>query len=99
MYYKRYIWGAPQNLNKMRYITIVGKPGCLKCSKMETVLKSRGCETVLSYIDKIGKIEIDDVEINATEDTHFPLYIYEGILYDSYGTLSKILNGYTRNEC
>jgi len=88
-----------QNLNKMRCVTIIGKPGCLKCSKMEIILKNRKCKTNLKYIETLGKTEIDGIEIDATEETHFPLFIYNSSLYLKYSDLNKELNGYTRNEC
>ena len=83
----------------MRYITVIGKPGCLKCSKMKIILESRGLKTELKYIETIGKTEIDGIKIDITEETHFPLFIYNNVLYDDYKTLNRELNGYTRNEC
>jgi len=53
----------------------------------------------LTYIENVGKQIIKGLEFEVNENTHFPLFIYNGILYDSYSTLNKELIGYTRNEC
>lgn len=98
-FHMKYIWGVHPNSNKMRHVTIIGKPGCMKCSKMEIILKNRGCETDLTYIETIGKQNIKDIEVEVSEETHFPLFIYNGELYNNYSVLNKELNGYTRNEC
>lgn len=83
----------------MKSVTIIGKQGCIKCSKMEIILKNRGCITELTYIEDIGKQNIENIEFEVGEETHFPLFIYNNNLYDDYKSLNKELNGYTRNEC
>ena len=83
----------------MRHVTIIGKPGCMKCSKMQIILKARGCETDLTYIETTGNQKVEDIEFEVNEDTHFPLFIYENALYYKYSDLNVELNGYTRNEC
>jgi glutaredoxin len=55
-------------------ITIIGKRGCMKCSKMKLILDNRGHETELIYVDSIGKLTVNDTTIDITEDTHFPIY-------------------------
>ncbi len=80
------------DLDNMKHVTIIGKPGCMKCSKMEIILKSKGCDTDLTYIEVVGKQKVEDIEFEVSEETHFPLFIYNGELYDKYSVLNKELN-------
>lgn len=91
--------GVRQNSNKMRTVIIIGIPGCLKCSKMEIILKNREINTELIYINSREKQKIEGIDINVDEKTHFPLFIYNKKLYDSFSILNKELRYYTRNEC
>ena len=79
-------------------ITILGKPGCTKCNKMEKILKTRGLCTNLEYLEEVGTHTIDDIKIEVSEDTHFPLYIYDDKLYMNYSELNKQLKYFTKNE-
>lgn len=64
-------------------ITLIGKKGCMKCSKMKLILENRGHETELIYVDNIGKITVNDIPIDITEDTHFPIYaIDKNVFYE-----------------
>jgi hypothetical protein len=64
-------------------ITLVGKTGCMKCSKMNMILKGRGHDTTVIYADKTASLTIDGKPIEITSDTHFPIYITEnGVFYE-----------------
>jgi len=64
-------------------ITLIGKTGCMKCAKMDMILKGRGHETKLIYADKASSMTIDGNPLEITNDTHFPIYITEkGVFYD-----------------
>ena len=64
-------------------ITLVGKTGCMKCSKMNMILKGRGHDTTVIYADKAASLTIDGKPVEITSDTHFPIYITEnGVFYE-----------------
>lgn len=72
-------------------ITLIGKKGCTKCSKMELILKGRGYQTYLVYPDSLGRKDIDGVEVNLTEETHFPLYIVDHRMVENFKDLNQML--------
>jgi len=82
----------------MHKITVIGKPGCSKCSKMETILGHKGWETELIYIETPGEQSIKNISFTINDQTHFPLFIFDGSLYKSYKDLNKELTMYTGNE-
>ena len=77
-------------------ITVVGKKGCVKCSKMSKILEDRGHLIEVVYIEKLGKHIISGKEINATEDTHFPLYIVYDDLFENY---KDLMTAITPTQC
>jgi hypothetical protein len=97
----KYFWDAAQHALKMPHpqITIIGKPGCIKCSKMETILKSRGYETNLTYIKKSGTHKINNINLSITDKTKFPLYLINHQIFETLKDLNMELKSYTPNEC
>jgi len=72
-------------------ITIIGKKGCIKCSKMAIILESKGHKINLVYPENGGKENINGVEVTLTESTHFPLYIVENKLVENFKDLNLML--------
>jgi len=73
-------------------ITVIGKKGCTKCSKMAMILESKGHSINLVYPEDAGKRSIDGVEVNLTEGTHFPMYILNSHLVENYKDLNQMLS-------
>ena len=68
-------------------ITIIGKIGCIKCTKMDMILRSKGHETSLVYMDKIASLNIRGKHIDITNDTVFPIYVTDNGVFDNYKKL------------
>lgn len=70
-------------------ITIIGKIGCIKCTKFDMILRSKGHETSLVYMDKIASLNIRGKHIDITNDTIFPIFVTDHGVYDNYKDLLK----------
>jgi glutaredoxin len=72
-------------------ITIVGKKGCVKCTKMHMILKDRGHETELVYPEQSGNLTVNNIELNITENTHFPVFVTDSGAYYTFKELNEVI--------
>lgn len=72
-------------------ITVIGKKGCTKCSKMTLILQNRGHQINSVYPETIGKINISGTEVNLTEETHYPLYILNNLVVENFKELNQMI--------
>jgi hypothetical protein len=70
-------------------ITVIGKKGCTKCSKMAIILESKGHKPNLVYPEKSGII--DGIQIDLVDGMHYPIYIINDRLVDNFKDLNQIL--------
>jgi hypothetical protein len=70
-------------------ITLIGKKGCTKCSKMAFILESKGHTITTVYPENSGVVE--GVQINIVEGMHFPLYIVNQKLIENFKDLNQLL--------
>lgn len=72
-------------------ITIVGKKGCTKCDKMAMILKNKGHSISLVYPENAGKRNINGIEVNLTEEMHYPIYIVNSQVVESFKDLNQMI--------
>jgi hypothetical protein len=70
-------------------ITVVGKKGCIKCSKMALILESKGHSITTVYPESSGLIE--GIQIDLVEGMHYPLYIVNNLLIDNFKDLNQLI--------
>ena len=70
-------------------ITVVGKKGCTKCSKMAIILESKGHSITTVYPESSGLI--DGIQVNLVDGMHYPLYILNDRLIDNFKDLNQML--------
>jgi len=72
-------------------VTVIGKKGCTKCSKMALILESKGHSINLVYPESAGKNNIEGIEVNLTEGMHYPLYILNNQVVENFKDLNQML--------
>jgi hypothetical protein len=70
-------------------ITVIGKKGCTKCSKMAMILESKGHSLNLVYPE--SSCVIDGIQVNLVDGMHYPLYILNDRLVDNFKDLNQML--------
>ena len=70
-------------------ITVVGKKGCTKCSKMAKILESKGHTITTVYPESSGLI--DGIQVNLVDGMHYPVYIVNNTLIENFKDLNQML--------